>query len=893
MPVQTVGARLNVSGRARFVADMAAATDSLAAFNAEAAKSREMTLATVAGSKSSTAAKAEETAATDKNAEALGAQAAMMKKSGDAAKAADAEHKKFKSTLNDIANGPVGKIGMWGGAAILGGAYASIKTYMDYQSKMVQMVTQAQLPMKQLPGLLSGAEDISKRTGINLGDIANQMYRIKSGSVGLVHTNKQLLQMENTTANLAVLFQTTPGSATENLPRILTALMTAGSTHKLTGVGNYSHMAALLNATVGVGDIRGSDVLGALGRGVLQSGEIIHAKLPDILASIDLSSRLGANPIQSGTLLAHALQQVAVPSEQGTKAEAMIGVVPSQLQGILSGKGGLLGAINLITRSAAHGFTPNPDYPVFGTNAPGAASAQAQLIAWGQAMHLPGVQSTAAAAIAAGSGGPPMTAEQQRAFTTLILTKTFGGARQEIPIATIAENQKLYSIIERDILKGATKAALNRDINIALHTPHQQELESIAGIKVGAAKVGQNLYPIWLGILHDTSKMVNWFEQHQTITKDLAKALGGVILAALGLKGLNFALKGFEGLSKSVHLISNMAYKLTGGAVGKAAGASGLDGAAVALKESAAALDDAAVSLKGGIFGGKGGLTGSAATAEEGAIGGSILGSIKNGLVKGGLAGLGVWMIGNMVQGIAKMFPHNKVAQSISGMFDYAAHPMDILKHPMNARSPFTDWLVNKTLGTNQGANQGKFLTAIEKIAKSPAVDRLSEYRKVGGQVGLARTYGAISAQGAASLVQVLKAAEAHPLGPGSATNNSSANGALTKAAQSQQQGAQILKTAATGHQTAAKQLQQVAALQKTASSDTKSAAQQEQDASKSSGAAAKAHLAAAQALNGSALELSAAASSIASAGAAAGQAAAAAGAAVGAAAATVKIPRL
>ena len=154
----------------------------------------------------------------------------------DAGKATDDLKAKTVSLTDSVAalgSSGFAKLGRDSIIGALGTAGESIDQYMKYQKAMTQLVTQAGLPANRLPAIMAGGLQIGKQTGLDFNDIANQLYRIVSATSGLKETNKQILALGKSAADIAVLFNVSPGAPTEQVARLFGSLSNAGRSGKL------------------------------------------------------------------------------------------------------------------------------------------------------------------------------------------------------------------------------------------------------------------------------------------------------------------------------------------------------------------------------------------------------------------------------------------------------------------------------------------------------------------------------------------------------------------------------------------------------------------------------------------------------------------------------------
>ena len=474
--------------------------------------------------------------------------AAAADAEADSVAKADAAHAGFGTTVKSVAAGSLGTFGKWGLLGGIGLGYEGIKQYQKYQYQITQLMTQAGVQQKQLSGLYSGGITISKDTGVKLATVGNQLYRIASARSGLHATNQELLSLAKQAANISVLFNTAPGAATEQVARIFGALATARSSG-LQAVGSNQHIGALVNATVGAGDIRGSTLIGALGRGVLQSGSAVGAKLPTILAWISTSTRFGANASTSGTLIAHSLQQIATPSAQGQAAEAIFGIKQGQLRTIIQHQGirpAISTLLNAVTSGGIHTAPTLAPVDYAGKYYTGRTAGIAQLTKWGVNRTLLGNLES----------GAPLSSNTQKTLQQFILTKIFGGARQEIPVLTLTQSHMFTSVLT-EIGKHANQKTYQRDLAKSYSTPQQQQRIVEANLMASLVNIGKTIDPMWIKFLQGLEHLVDFFAKNRGALDALVGSVGGLVALGASAVALKHVISWIEAFQKLAKLMSS------------------------------------------------------------------------------------------------------------------------------------------------------------------------------------------------------------------------------------------------------------------------------------------------------------------------------------------------
>lgn len=589
MAVEDIGARLVLSGRTEFVADMDAATTSVDAFRAsvvEAGAALEGLEAKAAGMRDVTAETAAAGAAqrdvaleTDAAAAASTRRAKAASAEKDAVGQATKAAENHKSSLENLASNSIIKgTALFGVGALAATAYESIKQYTKFNQAVTQAAVDAGLPAKDLGKVSKSLLQDTRETGVAAIDMANTFYRVQSAMSGTHMSLKGILQMTKDAAKLDVLFNVAPGTSTEQTGRILGALMNA----KLGGATNPDQAMALINAAVGRGDIRGADMISALGK-MLPAAKAMGANAPDMLAWVDMLTKQGMAGSQAGTLIAHSVQQLAHPSEQGQKAEQMLGITPSgkgSLQDMLQTQG-IPATVKYLTDSMKK-FNPTSYYPKFSTNAPGQESALAQLTAWG--ITDPATQQ----AFLAGT----MNKDQTKGLQNALLSKIFGGAKSAMPMLALTANESGFSDLVKSINQGATPQALAESMRLAMNTPGRQMRIAEQNVAVTGMQIGRDLTPAATEAFRIFGDIAKYLGSHTSELEGLLAALTAFVGTAVAIEAVSKIHKIAQDASQLWSTTSNIINKLTGGALGTAAQAAPTAEFAGAVTEFTAAVTE-------------------------------------------------------------------------------------------------------------------------------------------------------------------------------------------------------------------------------------------------------------------------------------------------------------
>ena len=416
--------------------------------------------------------------------------------------AAERGYSKFylqTSRVASLGTPAVLKAGTWSALLLGGAAYEGIKKYAEFNKLITQTITQAGRSPSELPFLSKTALDIARQTGANVNDVANMMYRAASGTAswndGLGATKKQLADVTKQVANLNVLGNIPGGVASEQSARVVTALVNANIRGVGSGSAGVSRAAYLINAAVGAGDIRQSELVSALGRGVLTSAKANGMSARDAVSWIDLLTSLGTTGSVAGTYVKSGINLLTNPSTQGAKAMAMLHIAPGDFQKIMSGNQnytgkdgivytGLMG-VTMKLKEAMGTLNPFSNFPKY-KGAQGFQGAVNLLETWG-------VNQIPKNMIEAWKSGKNFTKAMAMQAESLLLTKAFGGSKQFATIASLINNPDKLAGIIAAIDRQNNSASYNRSVKIALNTPSAQFHKMLQRFNADLISVGKNL----------------------------------------------------------------------------------------------------------------------------------------------------------------------------------------------------------------------------------------------------------------------------------------------------------------------------------------------------------------------------------------------------------------
>jgi len=210
---------------------------------------------------------------------------------------------------------------------IAGIGIAATKMASDFQASMTQLVTQAGLPADQLQKLTDQVQAFADSGAQQTPEVLAQgLYHIVSLGVPAAHA-MDVLKLASEGAAI--------GHA--NLEDVANALGAAVASN-IKGSGDYTNAMAVLNATVGAGNMRMQDLATSLGN-VLPQATTAGLSLTDVGAAMATMTDNGMPAADAATRLHMAISLMMSPTGKAEKALASINVTQFQLADDMRNKG--------------------------------------------------------------------------------------------------------------------------------------------------------------------------------------------------------------------------------------------------------------------------------------------------------------------------------------------------------------------------------------------------------------------------------------------------------------------------------------------------------------------------------------------------------------------------
>ncbi len=265
-----------------------------------------------------------------------------------AAGAAGAGGSKGKTAAAQAAAlGLVRKAAIGTGLAVAGIGFEAAKMSIKFDESMVKLQTQAGEQKKNLGFLSKGVLDMARSVGIGPQSLAEGLYHLES--VGI--RGKKALEGLKTAADLAAV-----GGA--HLEETTTGLAAAWVTG-IKGAGDFTKVAALMNAAVGSGNIRMQALVEALGQGILPAAKVAGLSIQNVFAAISTLTDAGWKASSASAQLATAFHYLYAPTGKASKALAEMHLTGLKLIEVMRSQG-LPAALKLL-RDHMNEFSKNPN----------------------------------------------------------------------------------------------------------------------------------------------------------------------------------------------------------------------------------------------------------------------------------------------------------------------------------------------------------------------------------------------------------------------------------------------------------------------------------------------------------------------------------------------------
>lgn len=337
---------------------------------------------------------------------------------------------------------------------------ASIKMATDFDTAMLKIQTQAGASARDVETLKKQVLDLAGKTQQSPLELANAMYHLKSVGMDNADAMRALAQ--------ATKLASISGADMEETTNALAGAWRTG----IKGSSKFSGVVAKLNAIVGAGNMRMSDLNDALGTGFLASAKGFGLGLKDVGAALAVMTDEAVPANAAATRLRMAFSLLGAPSKAAEKQLEKIGLTGKKLATRMR-KGGIVGAIGLLKD------------------------------------HLKSLSKVDA---------------------SQVISRAFGGGRSSAAIQTLINNFDVLELKEKQVTKGAGR--FGASVAKQMKSPKAQFKLLISTIEVLAVKIGNKLLPFAVKAAQAFNKFLTWFDKLPGPVKKTAAAFVGMLAVA-------------------------------------------------------------------------------------------------------------------------------------------------------------------------------------------------------------------------------------------------------------------------------------------------------------------------------------------------------------------------
>jgi TP901 family phage tail tape measure protein len=233
------------------------------------------------------------------------------------------------------------------GIALIGGLIAATKSAAEFQHQMELIHTQAGASTAEVDKMSKAVLGLARSVGTGPEDLAKGLFHIESAGIRGADALK-ILRAAAEGAKIG-------GADLEDTTNALIGAFKSG----VKGAGSMEHAMAVLNATVGAGNMRMSDLTSAMGTGLLSAARGVGLSIQDVGAAVAELSVQNENASEAATRLQMAFLTMAAGTSKGDAALKAIGITQFQLAQDMRTKGLTFALQDLETHLKDSGKTLN------------------------------------------------------------------------------------------------------------------------------------------------------------------------------------------------------------------------------------------------------------------------------------------------------------------------------------------------------------------------------------------------------------------------------------------------------------------------------------------------------------------------------------------------------
>jgi TP901 family phage tail tape measure protein len=253
---------------------------------------------------------------------------------------------KYRKEVEALANSQAMAFGKMGHALTRGvtiptlllGA-AATKMSIEYHKQMLMIQTDAGASATELKNMTGAVLDLARTSPEGPEELAKGLYHLES--LGL--RGKEALDALRVSGVAA-------GMTLANLEDVTTALGGA-VVSGIKGTENFNDTMGTIIATIGQGNMRLQDMVGALGTGLLPAAKNAGLSLNQVGAALAVLTDRGVSAENAGTRLRMTFALMQAPSDKAKKALAEMGIDADDMAAKLSGPNGLMVVLTMLHKA--------------------------------------------------------------------------------------------------------------------------------------------------------------------------------------------------------------------------------------------------------------------------------------------------------------------------------------------------------------------------------------------------------------------------------------------------------------------------------------------------------------------------------------------------------------
>jgi phage-related protein len=402
------------------------------------------------------------------------------------------------------------------GLAAAGLAYESVKAASKFDAAMEMIHTQAGAAQSEVDSLRGAVLALAPAVGLGPDVLAEGLYHIESAGF----RGAEAMGILTSAAKLAQIGQ----SDFETTAQAVVGVMAS----QIKGVKDTSDAAAILNTTVGIGDMRMQALAQAIGTGLLPKAKAAGLSMEDVSAALATVTDNVTPADEAATRLGMTFSLMsAVTSKKAVEAYESIGMSANQMGNDLRSKG-LLGALQDLK---AH---LDATYPA-GKAVKLTLDQQRNAMAlYSKSLEDTGVPVAQQTTLLKAYKEQLQKSGDAAVKQSEALSAMFGGGKSSGTILTLLNEMPRLEEKYKALGDSASRAAQMQDAWQHQQGLFKQQLSSLgATFEVLFVKIGERVIPVLSKFLGWIQSGIGWLRQHREVVELLAGLIGGALVAGL------------------------------------------------------------------------------------------------------------------------------------------------------------------------------------------------------------------------------------------------------------------------------------------------------------------------------------------------------------------------